>query len=253
MSRPELVVENADAVYDYYANREPNSKTAHTLHYIFGKVYRPEVHFEEGAAEAIETHLEEKGNLIWASTHELFHDQFIMAALAERYRELQKLRANTVILGKVPLFKAPIPGLRPILDSFGAIPTFRSKDIAKEGGDPTTTRDRATKLLVATAIKHIDVGRNLAIYPEGTRGSNPEKVQKIRSGIGHIACGTANPDNILIMPSATNYHNGDRKFTPTVYIGQPFEVAASPSEVVDDVKEKLQHCVDEVNALASSS
>jgi 1-acyl-sn-glycerol-3-phosphate acyltransferase len=247
MSRPEITLENAPAVYDYYCKREPNPATAGFLHALFSLVYRPSVEYAQGAADKTANHLGEGKNLILAPNHVSVHDQFILAAIAGREWPLMELMGNSVILAKKPLFNRL---LRPILDSFGAIPTIRSKDVAKAGGrdmpqeERSKLRHRAGNLLVETCVDKLDSGYNVAIFPENTRNTEqPEKVQKIYEGIGRIACGAERPEDLLILPIGMHFAEGENSFKPNVFIGQPFEVADSKTEVVSMTALSLQECV----------
>lgn len=240
MRRPKVTLENQEAVYDYYEKRKPVPANARFLHKLFGMLYRSHVSFADGAQEKIDSHFSQGGRFLLVANHKSASDQFVLASLAEREPVLHPLRANTVIPGKAPIFRVGI--IRPFIDNFVALPTFRGKDVAKSplsSEKAQLLRAQATKRLIEICIAHADEGMNIAIFPHGTRKPG----NGVRSGIGQIACGVENPDNLLILPVGIDYDNTRTGLAPNVFVGTPFGLPGTPDEVTTQVEASIQDSV----------
>lgn len=247
--REEITLENAPALYESYQKRKPNPRTAHVLHWTFGHAYRPTVGYADGAAQRTATHLEGGRNLILAPNHVADDDQFVLASIAYREACLQAVMGNSVVMGKRGIFTWY---LRPILDSFGTIPTIRSRDVSKSTeGELSDERlgklkERAGNLVIETGISHIDDHRNLAMYAEKTRNKiEPKRIQTVYDGIGRVATGVQRPEELLILPIGVHYGEEESRFRPHVYVGNPLEIPETVEEVVAITKLALQDCVDQ--------
>ncbi len=239
MKRPEVVLENCEAVYDYYQDREPNENVAKFLHGVFGKIYRPDVTYDFGAPTVIEDHFADDKKVLMVANHITAADQFVLASIAKREECLNPLIAQTYIPGKAPIFR--VPPIRPFLDNFVALPTFRKKDVANSDLPievRTDLQQTATDRLLGICIDKANQDYNIAIFPQGTR----DKAARVRSGIGKIATSIERPNNFLILPVGISYDGSRIDLRPAVHIGTPFSLAPSPDQVTEDVTRELLRC-----------
>jgi 1-acyl-sn-glycerol-3-phosphate acyltransferase len=172
--------------------------------------------------------------------------------MVEREKVFHSMRGNTVIPGNAPLFDHPIYG--PIVSRSGAVPVFRSKDVARlhatDSGDREAQRKIANRLLVDIMIRKMNGGMHGAYFPEGTRAKDmkdrdPQILLPILSGIGHTACGVDRPDNLLIMCTGIKFEESKRyDRRSTIAVAYPFEVGRTPNDVVIDTGIVLQRAVD---------
>jgi 1-acyl-sn-glycerol-3-phosphate acyltransferase len=211
-----------------------------------GRAISPGIRFARDAREQIDSHFEDGGRIILASSHVSMMDPLVLASVVQREEVLHPLRGNVVIPAKSPLYTDMPYRLfrRPLFDNFVAVPTFRRKDSAKTGlpaEEAETLLRQANAELVSLLTNCANQGINVAIFPDGERvkpGTNDE----IRSGIGRIACGLDDPDRFLIQPVGINYDVYGSKRTPSVFAGNPYTVARSESEVTTQTEWAIRGC-----------
>lgn len=248
MSKPEISVENYDEIYNYYAKSNTHPRFAKFGHGVMGLVYRPEASFEPGAEDQIAAHFQEGGSMIVASNHVNIHDQFSVAALAGREDVLSPLIGNTIIPAKVSLFK--YPGLRYLVEGMGSVPTFRHKDVVSNPPQPgdqekLKMKQSADMRLIRLMTGALETGRNIAIFPEGTRNAdNPARLQKIQRGVGVIAHAAGRKANVAILPVGLSY--GQSVMRPRASVGNLLRIQGykNSSEIIADLHAALQACVD---------
>lgn len=264
MSRPEVSLENYEAVYDFYETREPKPHLARAVHWIVSQAVKPDFHSAEGAYQEAEDHFSSDGRLIVAASHASMMDPFVLASMAQQIPELNPLLGSVFIPGKADLFSdKPFRIARmPVLDNFVAVPTFRQKDESramKQSGltaeEVKNLRQKATERLLDLLTVKADEGFNVGIFPHGERNSS----QKMRSGIGRFANNIADQEQFMIMPVGISYAEEKTKRQSlrdyirdpfnigqiAVYIGNPFPIGQTAEATniqtelaINDCKEK---------------
>lgn len=229
MVRPEVTPGNYPAVYDYYKQLTPSAHVLQGLHWAMSKMYRPAVHFADGARERVDELLDSEHRLIIACNHVNMFDQ-LPAAAALHQRPLRRIVGNTIVLAKQPYFKNP--AVRRLLDLSGAIPVFRDKDLSEEAGITRREQVAIGQTLVSTVAQKIDAGYHMFLFPEGTRNQgDPSELGKIKSGIGRMTVAAANTPTatgayvpVALLPMAIWYGSESRhSFAPTIHFGSPQE------------------------------
>lgn len=229
MSRPEVTPGNHTAVYDYYREHEPSAPVLKGLHWSMNKLYRPTLHFADGAAERIDELLDNNNRLIIACNHVNMFDQLPAAAVLQQ-RPLRRVVGNTIVLAKQPYFENP--AVRRLLDLCGAIPVCRDKDLTEELG--LTRRDQLQigQELISTVGQKMGEGYHMFLFPEGTRNqSNPAELGQIKSGVGRMALAATAahgesepPVPVALVPMAIWYGEDVRhSLRPTIHVNTPQE------------------------------
>lgn len=251
MKRPEVLVENFKEVYEYYEQYRPGPRASKLGHLAMSLAFRPRISFADKAENEIASLIADGTRIIISANHINNRDQYVVGAAAQIEPTLRPLRGKTFIPAKESLFQSPL--LRRCVDTMGAIPAFRAKDAMRERdqvapAEHPQVRKLATKQLLETAIKRIDRGDHMAIFPEGTRNTaNPLEIQELKEGVGVIAVGVSPETNVAIIPMGICYgpEYDFRSHIPTVHIGQPLtERYKHPSELTADLHIELQNCVD---------
>jgi hypothetical protein len=241
--------EAVDATYAYYATRPRSAWVTRGLAHPFGLLaYRTKSGFEGNSEEVIGDHFAEGGNVLLALEHVKKSDPFVIAGVAVRRRSLWPLVGNTNITAKSSLYLLPQP-VPWFLDKADAQPAFQShKDnsvfapLASEV-EIKARIHRAGDWVVKNSISILDSGGNVANF--GRPGRRPEDDEyitpdKLRMGIGRIACGVEDRSKLLILPGAVDYERG--LLRPSFAISYPFEVAgiATPELVVNAAATGMQ-------------
>lgn len=220
MEKPEVTLENYEAVYDYYLEHQQPRLKALAAYAFLALKYHPRVHYADGAKDYIRNYSKADGPFLIAANHLTNHsDQFILAATAMRsplWREIGHMR----VLGKDELFQDEKQ--REQIDMMGTIPVFRSKNHGLRAAY------HAGQRMIQISAERLHRGDSLAIFPEGTHNEHdPAVVQKASSGIGHIAARAADlgtPLNLLSIGIAYD-QAGPRPNvkSASVYINTPIE------------------------------
>jgi 1-acyl-sn-glycerol-3-phosphate acyltransferase len=260
MKRPKSSLEDVNTVIEYYRAHDPNYKMMRALHFLSGKLFNVDTRYAQGAQEAIDTHIQNGGQLLIAANHYKFQDPLILASMIEREKIFHPMRGHVAIPGNAPLFNHPVYG--PIVSRGGAIPVFRSKDVASLEGididDKEEQRRIANKMSGDIMVDKLNKGMHGAWFPEGTRGKDkegrdPRVLMPLYKGIGHTACSVERPENLLIVCAGISYGLPEsHALKATVAIAPPYEVANTPEEVVARTAIVLQRTLDYAFAEAAS-
>jgi 1-acyl-sn-glycerol-3-phosphate acyltransferase len=244
MRAPHVSLENVEQVNEYFSQVEPNKLLMHLLHFVMGRAVRAKTIFEGDAKQSINADLQDDRQIFMAQNHQDFFDQFVLASIIEREKVFNSMIGQIIIPGKSSEFNKYSYGW--IVKRSGAVPIFRREE---HGSDDEGVRTMANDSLVAIMQAHMNNGKHAAIYPEGTRGKDrnrdPRNLLEIREGIGRIACGLEDPDNVRIVCVGTVYgHDNRRTFQPVSVVSPPFPVSGNVGDVVDETRYNLQHAVD---------
>ncbi|MGW4364695.1 lysophospholipid acyltransferase family protein [Nocardia takedensis] len=179
MQPPEVILDNADTVYDYYLDHRQNRLKAMAAYALLGRRYHPRVDYAAGAAERVKALIKSGRPTIFAINHLSRNDPYTVAAAAWR-SPLRSIIGRVRVLAKDELFVEA--DQRRKVDMMGGIPVFRGKDHGIRAVNAAGQR------MMDVCAQRLARGDHLAIFPEGTCNDvDPTQVQAVGSGIGHIA------------------------------------------------------------------
>src|SRR3954453_22055377 len=158
------------------------------------------------------------GPAIIAPNHKSFYDSFFIGLATRRHLHF---------MAKTELFEGKSA---PLLSGLGAFPVRRGT------ADPDA---------LETARLHLEAGRVLALFPEGTRHRDPDSLKSPRKGVGRLAIEAQAP----IVPGAITgteslFYKGwfpkpvkvQLSFAPAI---TPAELEATPEAAADLIEEQV--------------
>ncbi|NLU84141.1 lysophospholipid acyltransferase family protein [Rhodococcus sp. HNM0569] len=244
-ARPEVTLDNQDAVYDFYAVHRQNVPLARAAYALLGRRFRPRVAYAPGAAAGIRAALQVHRPFVVAVNHLTENDPYVLAAAAWR-SALRPIVGRTRVLAKDELFREP--ALRRRIDLMGGIPVFRGKNHGMRA-----VADAGRRMMDVGA-ERVAAGDSLAIFPEGTCNlGDPAVLTDINSGIGHIAMRAAKRGATPVLLSIGLSYGPESAYgrpreavrEASVFLGAPlFEFGARPAEITRTVAADLQAAVD---------
>ncbi|MGV9836098.1 lysophospholipid acyltransferase family protein [Nocardia niigatensis] len=247
MERPEVVLENSDAVYDFYRDHQQNLLKARAAYWLLGRRYRPRVTYADGARERLRGFISQRRPLLIAVNHLSQLDPYTVAAMAWR-SALRPVIGRTRVLAKDELFTEA--ELRGRIDMMGGIPVFRGKDHGLRAVNAAGQR------MIDICAERMARGDGVAVFPEGTCNDvDPSQVQAVGTGIGHIAfrAKKLGADPVLLSIGLSYGPRLDPKVEPTkeearsasFYFGMPVaELPTKPAEITRVVRDELQVALD---------
>lgn len=278
MNRPEVNPENHQTLYEYYGQLEPNRWVVRAVHAASSLVYRPRVHFADGAEPEIAERIAQGDRIIVVTNHLTIGDQNALFAGMEQVEALRPLAKQLSILAKPEYFTNPVgallpltkrnpllvrascfvdPYLRLIFDAAGAIPAFRPKDMPNNRRLQAHATQSLTDMLVDLLVR----GRNVVLFPENTRNQgDPSVLQEIHGGVGRIACKASKEVGVSIVAGALWYGEGDdldyRR--PDLFIDHPivgpFSNMGEANKLIRSAMEdSLRHAIKERSNLETAS
>ncbi|GAB3212112.1 lysophospholipid acyltransferase family protein [Nocardia tengchongensis] len=247
MERPEVILENAETVYDFYRDHQQNLLKAKAAYWLLGRRYRPRVAYADGAREKLRELISQRRPLLIAVNHLSQLDPYTVAAAAWR-SALRPVIGHARVLAKDELFIEP--KLRERIDMMGGIPVFRGKDHGVRAVNAAGQR------MIDICAERMARGDGVAVFPEGTCNDvDPTRVQTIGSGIGHIAFRAkklgANPALVSLglsygpRPDPAVEPTKEEAYSASFYFGMPVgELPAKPAEITRVVRDELQDALD---------
>lgn len=247
MQPPEVVLENADAVYDYYRDHRQNRLQAWAAYALLGRRFHPRIHYAGQAEQKVRELLRSGRPTIFAINHLSRLDPYTVAAAAWR-SPLRRIIGRVRVLAKDELFVDPAQ--RRKVDMMGGIPVFRGKDHG------IRAVNAAGQQMMDICAQRLARGDHLAIFPEGTCNEvDPSRVQAVGSGIGHIAFRAmklgAQPALVSLAlsygprPPSAGEPGKEEVKSASFYFGMPVtELPAKPAEIARLVRADLQQAVD---------
>ncbi|MET8877655.1 lysophospholipid acyltransferase family protein [Nocardia sp. NPDC004278] len=247
MERPEVLLDNADTVYDFYREHQQNRLKAWGAYAILGRRYHPRVAYAEGARKLLHEVIGQRRPLLLAINHLSESDPYTVAAAAW-HSELRPVIGRVRVLAKDELFLDDKQRRR--IDMMGGIPVFRGKDHGLRAVNAAGQR------MMDICAERMADGDGIAVFPEGTCNEiDHTEVQPVGSGIGHIAFRAmklgARP---VLVSMALNYGPRADPTVPvtkeeakaaSVYFGVPVtELPAKPAEIARLVRTDLQQALD---------
>ncbi|WP_330251716.1 1-acyl-sn-glycerol-3-phosphate acyltransferase [Nocardia sp. NBC_00565] len=247
MERPEVLLDNADAVYDFYRDHRQNRLKAWGAYAILGRRYHARVAYAEGARELLHQVIRQGRPLLIAINHLSESDPYTVAAAAWR-SELRPVIGRVRVLAKDELFLEPEQ--RRKIDMMGGIPVFRGKDHGLRAVNAAGQR------MMDICAERMAGGDGIAVFPEGTCNEvDHTEVQPVGSGIGHIAFRAMKlgAEPVLVSmglsygarPDPTVPVSKEEAKGASCYFGVPVtELPARPAEIARLVRTDLQQALD---------
>ncbi|RJO76840.1 1-acyl-sn-glycerol-3-phosphate acyltransferase [Nocardia panacis] len=247
MERPEVLLENVDAVYDFYRSHQQNRLQAWGAYALLARRYFPRISYAAGAREALREVIAQRRPLLIAINHLSENDPYTVAAAAWR-SELRRVIGRVRVLAKDELFAEPVRRRR--IDMMGGIPVFRGKDHGIRAVNAAGQR------MMDICAERIADGDGLAVFPEGTCNDvDPAVVQAVGSGIGHIAfrARRLGAEPVLVSMGLSYGPRTDPGVEPTkeqarsasFHFGVPItELPARPADIARLVRTDLQVALD---------
>jgi hypothetical protein len=252
MKRPEVTLENYQAVYEFYDQYEPSARAQRAAHLILNLMYHPHVAFADDTDIQLEQAAENDMRLLIVANHVRGQDPLLFGPALRARDSLKYYNGRTIEPAKASIYKMPIPGLRYGLDILGAVPAFRKQETA---GATLDVRFGATAGYSQVSINKVIGGRSMIIHAEGTRNrDNPRELLPIKEGTGRLACTLSKKVDIGILPVAI-WYKGHTKIVsgiaPNMYFGNlmagPFD---DHKKVTQDVAINLQNCLNHAAAMS---
>jgi 1-acyl-sn-glycerol-3-phosphate acyltransferase len=239
MDRPEVTLENYDAVYEFYSGHRQPRVLARAAYAMLAARYRPRVHYRAGARDALREVIDDGVPLVIVANHLTHGDQYTLAATAWR-SPLRTVIGRTRVLAKDELFREPRQ--RRGVDMMGGIPVFRAKNHGVRA-----VADAGRRMMDVAALR-LSRGESLAIFPEGTCNTgDPARVQTMGSGVGHIVrrAGALGAQPTLVTVGIAYGPDNDPGKPASVFITVPVpDPAGTPREITRLVADELQRAVD---------
>lgn len=270
LSRPEVTLDNYEAVYRFYEGFDQPKAFARFAHLVFAKVFRLDLSFEEGADEEIREALASGVRVVISPNHITGDDQYVIVALAQHLKALHPLRGNTFIPAEPSLFiRKGIMGrlLRWAVDGLGAVPTIRMEDLRRQKVEITPeVEDRyrnCTTRASDVQVSKLQRGQMMAGFWEGTRNRTDYRVvQPLKKGMAFTAIAAAETVPVAILPVGFYYGSEPEDYKrpdvpgkrrPHVHVGHPIPVETTDAvTLVAQVHPAIQQCVDVVVARAEA-
>ncbi|WP_280232404.1 lysophospholipid acyltransferase family protein [Nocardia cyriacigeorgica] len=247
MQPPEVVLDNSDAVYDYYRSHQQRRFQARAAYALLGRRFRPRISYAAGARARVAELVRAGKPLLIAINHLSQLDPYTVAAAAWR-SELRPLIGRVRVLAKDELFLER--DQRRKIDMMGGIPVFRGSDHGLRAVNAAGQR------MMDICAERLHDGDGLAVFPEGTCNDvDPTQVQSIGSGIGHIAFRTMKlgTEPALLSIGLSYGPRADPAVEPTkeeaksasFYFRVPItDLPARPAEIARLVRSDLQQALD---------
>ncbi len=230
--------ENHIEIYDEFDKFEAVKVIQNLGFFVMHTLYSSKVEFTNDSKEQINHHIRNRGSVILAPNHQSLADTPTIASLV--YEDtFSPLKGTTIIPAKAEMFDWPLLGR--FFPHMLAHPAFRAKNFSKDA-EGTLLRKQVTEELISFNINHLNKGGHSAIFAESTRNKkSPRDVQELKSGIGRIALGVDNPNNLLIVPLGFAYKLNKLKLMPSVVVGDPITpVSLNQEQLLHKTRSNIQ-------------
>ncbi|MGW0040281.1 lysophospholipid acyltransferase family protein [Rhodococcus sp. NPDC003348] len=243
MDKPDVTLENSDAVYDFYLAHQQNRLLAKAAYATLAAKFRPRVGFADGAREKIRAAVRSNASIVLSVNHLSESDPYTVAAAAWR-SPLRSVIGRTRVLAKDELFAEN--KLRDRIDLMGSIPVFRGKNHGMRAVNAAGQR------MMDVCAERMRRGDSLAIFPEGTcNEGDPTQLQAVGSGVGHI---TSRAVRLGVAPvlvhmgisyGGTGEGRTDNVRGASIYFDTPVtDLPEKPAAIARLVHDRLQDAVD---------
>ncbi|EME16648.1 lysophospholipid acyltransferase family protein [Rhodococcus triatomae] len=236
MTKPDVTLENSDAVYEYYLGHRQNRLLAKAAYATLAAKFRPRVRYANGARAAIRDLVRSDTPLVLSVNHLSEADPYTVAAAAWR-SPLRPVIGRTRVLAKDELFADS--SLRDRIDLMGSIPVFRGKNHGMRAVNAAGQR------MMDVCATRMSRGDSVAIFPEGTCNvGDPTRLQAVGSGVGHI---TSRAIRLGVTPALLHMgisYGGDTKGASVYFAAPVTDLPDKPAAITRLVHERLQEAVD---------
>lgn len=264
--RPVITPENIDAVNAFYREHEPSHVlTALTLT-AMSHMVKPNVHWASEAEGQVHELLRSGGRLMIPANHTDDKDPVTIASTVNGQHVLRPIRFDTVIPTKPSVLAEKHRRVRWALESVGAYPIFRPKDLPEDASE--ALKAKMGRAFLATSSYLIkERGKHIAGFPgaERNKSGDPTTVGTFQDGFSRIlrsatrntvknnsvsGAENSNAVNMFVLPMGIWYpekESVDNKAEldlqhPVVSIGAPYQMDWRD---VDEVTERMQAEVQE--------
>jgi len=234
-------VNQSGAVYDHYREHQQDVRKAQLMYGWLAAKYRPRVRYLGDGRAQLRSAIGRGASLLIVANHVRLTDPLVLAAAG--FRSPLRARIGHIrVLAKDELFADPEQ--RRKIDALGGIPVFRRTD---HGMRAALT---AGQQMIDTCIYRMVRHDSIAIFPEGTCNlEDPEHVQKLNSGVGHIARRADGAGaNVVAVMVGIAYPSASPRRAMVVF-GEPFVPSqlesTTPAAITRVVQSSLQDVVDE--------
>ncbi len=230
-------------MYEHYLVHQQDRTRARMMYGVLAARIRPVVRFR--SRDRLSRTVRTGVPMLIAANHVSERDPLVLAAAGFR-SPLRRRIGSLRVLAKDELFEDPEQ--RRKIDTLGGIPVFRSKDHGVRAAADAGRR------MIGVCVERMARGDSIAVFPEGTcNEGDPTQVQRLGTGIGHIAHRALRNDVEVWMVSAgIAYPSGGGR--PVVALGDPMDLRAhrdeTPAAVTRWIQRDLQRAVDDACALA---
>ncbi|NNH70907.1 1-acyl-sn-glycerol-3-phosphate acyltransferase [Nocardia uniformis] len=243
MERPKVVLENNDAVYEFYRKHQQPRLQAKGAYWLLSRRFQPRITYAPGARERLREFVSRGRPVLISINHLSQLDPYTVGAAAWR-SALRPIIGRTRVLAKDELFLED--KLRRRIDMMGGVPVFRGKDHGLRAVNA------AGQQMIDLCAERMAAGDSVALFPEGTCNLvDPAEVQSVGSGIGHIAfrAKKLGADPVLVSMGLSYGPRGDASVEPTeeeaksasFYFGMPIpNLPTKPAEITRIARDELQ-------------
>lgn len=229
----------AQQVYEHYQRHQQSVPRALAMYGWLAMKLRPHVDYVEGARAQLSRLTRRRAPLLISANHISEDDPLVLAAAGFR-SPLRPRIGHIRVLAKDELFADPEQ--RRKIDALGGIPVFRTTDHGMRAAL------LAGQQMIDTCVHRILRHDSIAIFPEGTCNTeDPATVQKLNSGVGHIAHrALSHGAEITLVSAAITYAH--RSGRPAVTFGYPVAAtsldATTPAAITRHIQADLQSMVE---------
>jgi 1-acyl-sn-glycerol-3-phosphate acyltransferase len=206
-------------LYDHYANAEPSAIARGALFPLVRVLYGRHV---DGLCNGeshrqLQTHQAGAMGKLLISNHRSEKDPLVLTAFFMK-QGLTNVLHQTVPIANAQAFKPGFQGW--VVDQVGSMPIFRAKDAPE--GHPMLV-NASQERCFSTAWQHLQSGRNILFFPEGTRAKTDDPIH-FKQGVGHLAMQhTDIAQQLEIQPMGIAY---DKDYqNARVVVGESFPAA----------------------------
>lgn len=253
MSRPEVTLQNYKAVYEWYRERGQNPRFAAFGHKAVAWAHKPEVTESPRVERTIGALFATGTRFVLLANHIDARDVTVLPAVAWAYKPLRPIVGNARIVAKQEMFNGqflgnsmPVPArklggglMRVTGDALGMIPALRGSSNQDEDRELLKA---AHSELASTEGYFLDKGIHIAKFGEGKRNfEDPKTVQEQKQGVKYGLEAASEGVHLAALPVGVWYPEDGHVRT---HIGEPIMSPLARSDVLGDIRDRLQHCVD---------
>ncbi len=247
MSKPDVILDNYPAVYEYYAQLPPDMEYMQQKYAGFSAGFTPAVFSApDGIADQLDQLAQDDHRIILSMNHTHFIDQFPVGAEINNGKLGDDMRTRPMsMLAKDAYFRT---NFRDDLDSMNAIPIFQPKRYQ----DNSRLVGEAGLAAIETAVQRMQDGYNLGAFWEGQRNAGDIRaVQPLQAGLFHVIKKLGRRGiKSAVLNVAVIHDNLDNPKRSIVHVNEPLvNLTGKRANVIGAVQDDLQQATDYAYAL----